>query len=168
VKQAAMVGKPVDEVKTKLENANIEVTRTELFDPLKGPKNLMKFTMAPTNLKENSRVVLYEENGKVKYYALEDKGPANVEELRTQINTQKVKIEEVTALQTEVNNLKTQLEAVQGAHLKALSSRDKQIEELQKSVTQISKISTDFDLLKTQVTQLFKIQLIPPKKGGFK
>lgn len=168
VKQAAMVGKPVDEVKTKLENANIEVTRTELFDPLKGPKNLMKFTMAPTNLKENSRVVLYEENGKVKYYALEDKGPANVEELRTQINTQKAKIEEVTALQTEVSKLKTQLEAVQGAHLKALSSRDKQIEELQKSVTQISKISTDFDLLKTQVTQLSNIKLIPPKKGGFK
>jgi photosystem II stability/assembly factor-like uncharacterized protein len=168
VKQAAMVGKPVDEVKTKLENANIEVTRTELFDPLNGPKNLMKFTMAPTNLKENSRVVLYEENGKVKYYALEDKGPANVEELRTQINTQKVKIEEVTALQTEVSKLKTQLEAVQGAHMKALSSRDKQIEELQKSVTQIGKISTDFDLLKTQVTQLSNIKLIPPKKGGFK
>jgi photosystem II stability/assembly factor-like uncharacterized protein len=168
VKQAAMVGKPVDEVKTKLENANIEVTRTEAFDPLNGPKNLMKFTMSPTNLKENSRVVLYEENGKVKYYALEDKGPANVEELRTQINTQKAKIEEVTALQTEVSKLKTQLEAVQGAHQKALSSRDKQIEELQKSVTQISKITTDFESLKTQVTQLSKIRIAPPKKRGFK
>ncbi|NCA84364.1 MAG: hypothetical protein EOM83_02190 [Clostridia bacterium] len=166
VKQTSVVGKPVDEVKSKLENANIEVTRVETFDPLNGPKNLMKFTVAPTSLKENERVILFEENGKVKYYALEDKEPANVEELRTQINTQKAKIEEVMVLQNEVSKLRTQLEAVQGAHQNEISSRDKQIEALQKSVTGFSKISTDFESLRSQVNQLSKTRIIPPRKPG--
>ncbi|MCB0805530.1 MAG: hypothetical protein KDC05_06995, partial [Bacteroidales bacterium] len=117
-------------------------------------------------LKENSRVVLYEENGKVKYYALAEKGPENVEELRTKINTQQSEIKEVKGLQDEVTKLRKQLETVQGEHQKAISSRDKEIEELKQSVTQFSKMSGDFESLRKQVNQLTRVQKTPPKRGG--
>ena len=99
VNQLSVVDKPVDEVQAKFQRANIEVVSVEAYDPVTGVSNLRKFTTAPTNLKENQRVILYQENGKVKYYAIAEKGPAAVEDLRTKVNEQDGKIAHVESLQ---------------------------------------------------------------------
>jgi photosystem II stability/assembly factor-like uncharacterized protein len=165
VKQTSMVGKPVENVRLKLENAHIEIAAVERFDPLNGPQNLRKFTMAPTSLKENSRVVLFEENGIVKYYALAPKGPAEVEDLRTKVNTQQAKLEEVKGLQDEVVKLRKQLEDVKGEHKKALTSRDKEIANLKKSVSEFGTFTTDLQNLRKEFTKFSKTTGTNPKKG---
>ena len=156
VKQDVVIGKPLDEVTKNLARSNISVERIESYNPDTGPKNLMKFTAAPTRLKANSRVVLYEENGKVKYYALAEKGPENVEELRTRLDKQETNIEEIKGLQSEVNKLRKQLKEVQDENLKAVGSRDKEIAELKTTVNQFSKFSADFESLKKDVIKLSK------------
>jgi DNA-binding PadR family transcriptional regulator len=156
VKQNAMVGKPLDEVTRTLAKSNISIEKVETYDPVNGPKNLMKFTVAPTRLKANSRVVLFEENGKVKYYALAEKGPENVEELRTRIDEQETNIKEIKGLQSEVDKLRKQLKEVQDENLKAVGSRDKEIAELKTTVNQFSKFSADFESLKKDVVRLSK------------
>jgi hypothetical protein len=156
VKRDAVVGKPLDEVTKTLARSNISVERIETYNPETGPKNLMKFTVAPTRLKANSRIVLYEEKGKVKYYALAEKGPENVEELRNRIDEQETNLKEIKGLQSEVNKLRKQLKEVQDENLKAVDSRDKEIAELKTSVNQFTKFSADFESLKKDVVRLSK------------
>lgn len=164
VKEDEIVNIEVDHVKEKLETQNIAVGEVRPYNPAMDAESLKTFKVLPKNLKPGQRVNLYQENGKVKYYTLEEKSPDIVEQPHTKIITQKEKIEEVVVLQDQVSKLKTQLEAVQGAHKKEISLRDKQIENLQKSVTEFKKISTDFESLRKQVTQLSKAPKIPPKK----
>ncbi|MEZ5082194.1 MAG: DUF6519 domain-containing protein [Bacteroidales bacterium] len=156
VKRDAVVGKPLDEVTKTLAKSHINVERIESYNPETGPKNLMKFTVAPTRLKAHSRVVLYEEKGKVKYYALAEKGPENVKELRNRIDEQETNIKEIKGLQSEVNKLRKQLKEVQDENLKAVGSRDKEIAELKATVDQFSKFSTDFESLRKEVVKLSK------------
>lgn len=167
VKQSAMVGKSLDEVKRKLSRANITVEKVETYDPVKGPRNLRKFTVAPTRLKENSRVILYEQNGKVRYYALAEKEPMQVEELRNKVEAQETKLEEVKGLQEEVVNLKTQMTQVQGEHQKAIDARNKEITNLKNTVEQFKKNIVDIESLKKQVDQLTpRKKPTKPRRGG--
>ena len=156
VKQNAMVGKPLDEVTKTLERSNINIERVETYNPETGPKNLMKFTAAPVSLKANSRVILYEENGKVKYYALAAKGPENVEELRSRMDEQESSMKEIKGLQSEVSKLRKQLKEVQDENLKAVGSRDKEIAELRTTVNEFTKFTTDFESLRKEVGKLSK------------
>lgn len=165
VRQDSIVDKPVDEVQTKFQRANIEVVSVEEYNPVGGIANLRKFTTAPTNLKENQRVILYQENGKVKYYAVADKGPVEVEDLRTKVNLQEGKIAEATKLQEQRLSEATKLQDEKLAE--AQKTREAEIAELRKQqearIAELTKAQSDkiaeANVLQEQkITEVTKLQ----------
>lgn len=55
----------------ELEKSGIEVARVERYDPGLADKHLREYTATPARIPVGSRVVLYEREGKVAYYGLE-------------------------------------------------------------------------------------------------
>lgn len=157
VPQDSVVDKPLDEVRTKFEKANIEVAGVEAYDPVKGFSNLRKFTTAPTNLKENQSVILYQEDGKVKYYALADASPADVEDLRTRVNAQDSRIAEAVKLQDEKLS-------------EAQKAREAEIAELRKQqeheIAEVTKLQNEklAETLKQRETEIAELQKLQEEK----
>jgi hypothetical protein len=164
VRQSSVVGKPVDEARRKLTKANITVERVETYDPVNGPKNLRKFSGAPTRIKAHSKVVLYEKDGKVSYYAMADKVPQADEELRKSVASQEQKLNKMKGLQDEVVNLRSQLKSIESEHKKALDRRDKELAEMKGTVELFRKNIKEVELLKRKFDQINKPDT--PKKPG--
>jgi len=72
------VGKPTDIARQDLQKQGVSVSSVEAFSPQAGTRNLIDFIRTPDYLKAGDKVTLYEQDGQVKYYALDQETTANV------------------------------------------------------------------------------------------
>lgn len=164
IKEEEIMHQEVGDVKKNLESKEIKVGEVREYNPKMNVASLKSMRILPKNIKPGQRVNLYQENGTVKYYTLENEKAAKEEYVNINDSFKEKKTEEVVDLQNEVSKLKMQLEQVQGTHQKEISLRDEQIKELQKSVTQFDKFSSDFESLRKQVGQMAKTPKKPTRK----
>lgn len=112
-------------VREVLARRKVEVVEVRPYDPRLNAGFLKDIVSLPTKLKEGQRVQLYEENGKVKYYALaeEAKGtpPGTEKELKQQ--------------SLEIAKMKEELSRTQ----KVMTEKDKKIADLEKELESMRK-----------------------------
>jgi hypothetical protein len=157
VKGNEIVGRPVDEAKTKLEGNQVGVREVLKYDPNKGATNLLRLAEAPNHLEPGANVTLYEENGVVKYYAPAEEIPAPIRTfLREEIKANTASLTD-TASREDVVSLRGEIAEVQKRHEAALAERDTEIASLKGDVKEFSisrETLTEATGLRQQVTVL--------------
>lgn len=158
VKQDEVVGKPVDEAKTKLATNNVSVESVQPYDRSKGATNLIRLAEAPHSLQAGTNVTLYEENGVVKYYAPAEDVPEPVRNfLREEIKASSVEMADTSGLREDVKTLRTQFADTQTHQAAALAERDHQIASLRANVeafTAAKPASTETEGMRKQLAEL--------------
>lgn len=158
VKQSEVVGQPLSEAQSRLEKVNVAVEKVEPYTPGKGAENLRAFVRSPLNLKPGTRVILYEQQGVVKYYSTVEEPPEVVKELQKTVQEQKASLDEVSLLKKELTKLNKSLSSVQKSYQKALKDRDSEIAGLKETVAALQSGLGEVDKLKKEFSQF--------KKGG--
>jgi len=72
------VGKSTEIARQDLQKQGVTVSSVEAFSPQAGTRNLIDFARTPDYLKAGDKVTLYEQDGQVKYYALDQETTTNV------------------------------------------------------------------------------------------
>jgi hypothetical protein len=151
-----VVGRPVDVAARQMQDARINVTRVQPYDPRRGAGNLIKFTQAPPVINPGTNITLYEENGIVRYYAVEDDAVVLAQKVGTEVETQKSAMIEVQALQGQLQQLQA-----------TLADRDKELNALRTQVRTLAKPPTSAETkqttdrvveLENQLSELQKFQ----------
>jgi len=149
IDQNDVVGQRAEVVNQRLTAANIVVDSVQPYDPTAAAANVTTFLGAPTSLQSGSHVVLYEQNGVVRYYALTPTPTPAVQTLTTQIQTQQTtlsslqqsqqaiadQLKTVTNYEQEIAALKTSLSAMQQAQ----TARDQDLAELKSQLQSLVK-----------------------------
>jgi len=149
IDQNDVVGQQTEVVNQRLTAANIVVDSVQPYDPTAAAANITTFLGAPTSLPSGSHVVLYEQNGVVRYYALTPTAAPAVQNLTTQMQAQQTALSSlqqsqqviadqlgtITNYQQEIAALKTSLSAMQEAQ----TARDQDLAELKSQVQSLVK-----------------------------
>jgi len=149
IDQNDVVGQQTEVVNQRLTAANIVVDSVQPYDPTAAAANITTFLGAPTSLPSGSHVVLYEQNGVVRYYALTPAPAPAVQNLTTQMQAQQTALSSlqqsqqviadqlgtITNYQQEIAALKTSLSAMQEAQ----TARDQDLAELKSQVQSLVK-----------------------------
>jgi len=104
INQGDVVGQQTQAVTQRLSAFNITVDAVQPYDPSAAATNLTAFLGAPTTLASGSHVVLYEQNGVVRYYALTPKPSAAMQSLTTQVQAQQTALSGLEASQQLIAN----------------------------------------------------------------
>ena len=149
IDQSDVVGQQAEVVNQRLTAANIVVDSVQPYDPTAATANITTFLGAPTSLPSGSHVVLYEQNGVVRYYALAPTPTPAVQSLTTQVQAQQTtlsslqqsqqaitdQLKTVTNYEQEIAALKTNLSALQQAQ----TARDQDLAELKSQLQSLVK-----------------------------
>ncbi|RMI02834.1 MAG: hypothetical protein D6681_10320, partial [Calditrichaeota bacterium] len=154
VKQREVLGVPVKEAQSRLSKANVQVERVEAYDPAKGDEHLKRFTGAPLKVAPGQRVILYEEKGVVRYYALVEEAPPSIADLREKVEAQETAVSEVSQLKEQVSTLSQSLAGMEEKYQQAIAERDREIARLQASVESLQKGLSEVEQLKKELGQL--------------
>ncbi len=116
VRKADIVDQDTQTAQTRLAEQKIEVAGVETYDPGLNRDSVRLLTAMPVRLQPGERVVLYEQDGKVKYYARVKEQPAAtidqqaVQRLGGELDSVKGQVAEVDSLRTAVDGLKASSE----------------------------------------------------------
>jgi Family of unknown function (DUF6519) len=154
INQSEVVGQQVQVVSQRLATAKIVVDSVQPYDPTAAATNVAAFLGAPTSLPAGSHVVLYEQNGVVRYYTLAPKLSPAVQNLTTQVQTQQATL---TSLQ--------QSQQVIAAQQQTIAAHELEITSLKTSLSAVEQAQAardlEFTTLKNQVQTLLKT---PPER----
>jgi hypothetical protein len=154
VDQTEIVNQQSAAVTQRFAAANITVDAVEPYDPSAAGSNITAILGAPTSVPAGSHVVLYEQNGVVKYYTLTPKLTVADQNLTTQVQAQQTTLTSLDkAQQTALTSLAQaqQLIATQQA---TITSHEQEIASLQSSITalQAAQTTRDQEFATLQVT----------------
>jgi hypothetical protein len=110
VQRADIVDAPTAAATTRLEERGVVVDRVEAYEPGR-VANLIDFSRAPSAIPPGTKVTLFEQEGKVRYYAL-SREPAIAGDARVKADLD-ARDEEVTKLLDRVKRLETQVKRLQ-------------------------------------------------------
>ena len=143
INQGEVLGQQTQAVTQRLSAFNISVDAVQPYNPASAGTNLTAFLGAPTTLASGSHVVLYEQNGVVRYYTLTPKPTQDVQKLMTQVQAQQTTLvslegsqqliadqqkiiatheQEIAALKTTLSEMQ-QVQAARDRDLAALQSQ---------------------------------------------
>ena len=183
-------GMTVDQAKTALQNANVQVAATETYNPSTFAQNLGDYVTAPSSVPPGSSVTLVvDSSNTVRYYIptppavdqLNATVQTNQSAVETQINAanqaadqlqtrvatietaEQPALQNIQSLQTLVGTLQNQLNTMQTSQASELALRDQQIAELTTTTQQLqTQLSTVTDL----ANQVKSIETrLPPAAG---
>ncbi len=149
IDQNDLVGQQTEVANQRLAAANIVVDSVQPYNPTAVTTNITTFLGAPTTVPSGSHVVLYEQNGVVRYYALTPTPAPAVQNLTTQIQAQQTALSSlqqsqqvianqlgtITNYEQEIAALKTSLSAMQQAQ----TARDQDLADLKSQVQSLVK-----------------------------
>lgn len=72
IRKSLLLGSQVDDARKHLQENGVIVDKVETYDRSQGAKNLVAFGKTPVRLTRGSKVTLYEQDGKVLFYALSE------------------------------------------------------------------------------------------------
>ena len=137
VRGSDVAGQPTTDARDRLERERIVVERVERYDPAKATANLRRVARTAGGIGAGERVVLYEEDGVVRYVAPAEPDAAEVRELRTEVRTAvegfRAEADRTGAAVAEVETLRASLTALQGQHAALLdrhTAREAEVETL--------------------------------------
>ena len=165
IDQTEIVNQQFTAVTQRFAAANVTVDAVEPYDPTAAASNITAFLGAPTSVPAGSHVVLYEQNGVVKYYTLSPKLTVAEQTLTTQVQAQQSTLTSLNqAQQTTVSSL-AQAQQLIASQQASITSHEQEIASLQASLTalQAAQATRDqqFATLQATVQRLVK----PPAKG---
>jgi flagellar motility protein MotE (MotC chaperone) len=130
------VGQDVAAAKTHLESQHIEVNEVKKYEPKLNKSSLSDMNRRPVNLKAGQKVDIYEENGKVRYYALAKETRDTAEPARDQAD-EVIKLREelkktkrdAADKDEKINKLQVEMETLrkEQSEIKALLNSDAMI-----------------------------------------
>jgi hypothetical protein len=149
VNQGDVVGQQAQVASQRLAAAKIVVDSVQPYDATAAATNVTASLGAPTSLPPGSHVVLYEQNGVVRYYTLTPQPTPAVQDLTTQVQAQQVTLSSleqshqlvaeqqkaIAAHEQEIASLKTSLSQLQQAH----AARDQELVTLKNQVQDVLK-----------------------------
>jgi hypothetical protein len=125
--QREMVEQPVEEVRKRAEAAGVTVERVEKVDPSMVTENLRAVGRMPAGFASGDRIILYEVDGKVRYYARAEAPVESVKTIRKELEGQKAALAEVKVLRTSMAEVRNQL-ASKDQELLALRDQLRKVE----------------------------------------
>ncbi|MFP5261565.1 MAG: DUF6519 domain-containing protein [Blastocatellia bacterium] len=143
-----VAGESADEARRKLEAANVRVEKVETFDPNLGLRNIAQFTAVPTRLEDGMRVKLVMKDDKVLYYARADEPPAQVEELRAEVEATRSVVAEARAALDQTSPRLDELRAEVEANKAALVENKS---ELARALPQLEGLRTEFEASRSEL-----------------
>jgi len=153
INQSEVVGQQAAVVSQRLAASKIVVDSVQPYDPTAATTNISAFIGAPTSLPPGSHVVLYEQNGVVRYYTLAPKPSPALQNLSTQVQSQQATLSSLQQSQQLVANQQ-----------KTIAAHEQEIASLKTSLSQMQQAQATRDqeltTLKNQVQTLLKV---PPK-----
>ena len=132
-------------VQAKLAAQNIQVDHVEAYDPKLNRQGGRMLTTVPPRLESGDRLILYEEGGRVKYYAKVRTEPAatidqaEVQRLSQEVATVRTDVANVSSLRTDVDALRAASERpdTTASELEAVRGQLAEIAELREAITQL-------------------------------
>jgi hypothetical protein len=160
INQNDVVGQQTEVVNQRLAAAKIVVDSVQPYDPAAAAKNLTTFLGAPTSLPSGSHVVLYEQNGVVRFYALTPQPTPAVQNLTTQLQAQQATLSDLeTSRQTASSSLQQNQQLIDSQQ-QIIAAHEQEIAALKTSLSEMqqAQAARDQDLaaLKSQVQSLVK------------
>ncbi len=154
VGQNEVAGKPVAVAVQQFQDKQIEVAAVERYDPSKGLQNLQG--LAQARLAPGAKVTLYEQDGVVRYYSVIAADPPSrqVAEIRSELDAQKVQLQEVQTLRqtvTDVQGLLVQRDqevVTLRSQVQALESKQATLEKKRES-TKLAEMETELKDLRS-------------------
>lgn len=142
-REEEIVGKDTLTVRERLQSNHIEVVDVQPYDPQLNAESIKNLMRLPAGLQEGQRVRLFEEDGKVRYYAV-------VKDVVPSSNSG----EETGAQMAEIKKITEDLKQTK----KLLSEKDREIAKLREELTSFSKEQDDVKRILTseKFTKLMK------------
>jgi len=143
-----LVGNPVEEVKQRLEKAEVAVAGVKPYDPAQGLKYMRQYATAPERLAAGARVILYEQDGVIRGYGLEEEPPAALQDLQAKVASQEAQLAEVEGLKgslAQVPRLQQQLADVEAMKesLTLIPQLQQQVEAQQSTLKEMEAMRQD-------------------------
>ncbi len=158
IDQTEIVNQQSTAVTQRFAAANITVDAVEPYDPTAVASNITAALGAPTSIPAGSHVVLYEQNGVVKYYALSPKLTVAEQSLTTDVNSQQATLATLgQAQQTTLSSL-TQAQQLIAGQQTTIKAHEQEIAGLHTTLTSLQKAQAtrdqEFTLLQAEVQRL--------------
>ena len=148
IKYTDVVGQPVADVTKQMADTNVAVAAVRPYDPAQGAQNVMLFTQSPQTITPGARVTLYEQNGVVRYYSLEQPADA-IQSVQAQLKEQQATLSDVATLKAsmaEFQTLQKNLVDLQSQ----LSTKDQELTTLCSQVQDLTQKQVTVDVAATQ------------------
>lgn len=158
-KESTIVEQPVPQVQATLASQQVQVAEVRTADA-KASGRLSLLVKAPLELKAGDRVVLYQEDGVVRYYArAEEPAPASIDQqavaaLDQQVQALQTQAVGVEGLRAEVAELRSADQANAErleASRQALAARETELLALRRELDALRQVSVEKDQLLTQM-----------------
>jgi hypothetical protein len=152
VRKTDVVNQDTQTARTTLAAQNVTVDRVEEYKPGLDRDSRRLLTALPVRLQPGERVVLYEQDGKVKYYARVQEQPAatidqaDVQRLNSELNQVKSEMVEVNTLRTDVETLKSTSEQERGTTAADLA-------ELRRELAEVAELKRNLATLQTELNR---------------
>jgi hypothetical protein len=130
IRQADIVGKNLEDVQKRFEEANVSVVAVQAYNPDEAGANLVRFVGTPPQLAAGSRVTLFERDGVVQYYSISRQSVADT-------TVQPVATAEAEILRREIVSLREEMERTRTESAKELAQRDAEIDRLKTATASI-------------------------------
>ncbi len=151
VSHSDVAGQDVERVRTRLAEEDIVVDRVEPFQPGLDRRSGRMLSSVPPRLDKGERVVLYEEDGQVRYYATVRDEPAatidqaEVRRLSQEMATVRTEVSHVANLREEVVQLKSAAEEERASATGGLSEVREQVSEIAELRAALAQLRTDLN-----------------------
>ncbi|MGH7467350.1 MAG: hypothetical protein ACRENP_05125 [Longimicrobiales bacterium] len=151
VPKSDVVNQDTQTAQANLAQRNVTVDRVEEFKPGLDREGAGLVAGFPVRVQPGDRVILYQENGRVKYYArVRDKPAATIDQnevqrLGTEVNEVKTEIAGVNALRTEVASLKSTTEQERGVTASDLANVRRDLAELAQMKQTLASLQTELN-----------------------
>ncbi len=152
VGKGLILGLDTDTVSSTLQNNGIRIADTREFNSNIGAQNLVPIVAAPANIQPGQSVTLYTENGVVKYYSLAAPLPPEIQDLRTQVNTQQTEITAVPQLQQALSQAQAQIAAGNTQITTLQTQLQAEVQNRTLLQTQLAQNATEFQTMQATLT----------------
>jgi len=152
VSHTDVVDQDTQTVQARLAGQNIEVDHVEAYDPKLNRRGGRMLTTVPPRLESGDRLILYEEAGRVKYYAtVRDEPAATIDQVEVQRLSR-----EVAAVRTDVGNvssLRTDVDELKVASGRQPDTTASELEAVRGQLAEIAELREAITQLRTDVSQ---------------
>ncbi len=151
VRKSDVVGQDTETAQARLAQRQIEVAAVEPFSPTLSRDSARLLTAMPARLQPGEKVVLYEQDGQVKYYARVTARPVatidqhEVQRIGGELENVKGRVAQVDTLRTEVESLKATTEQERGTTAADLESVRTDLSDLAELKRTITAMQADLD-----------------------